>query len=427
MQLVFIAACIGAALLFWHRKKIDPMLLGFAACLVYFSPGLRGRIELNSPGLIYDASIEMGAYWVMVVVVVITTAAAWCVDQIPSTARVIFPTRYVPHVLLTIAAAAGAVSLFTVGRAYFCDKAQLLPSLDRWYYLSAYALPLCVATAWTERRWIIFSAAVILLLADSLVGFYAGSAVALMATALLYGHARVAANRRALIVFGMAVLIGGLTFMLVRHLVSATQKPLRDLCVPAMGVSAHPTALGWRAPLQSVLGSGKLFALAWLGSEPVVIQASLNEVVRRDFRTGSAYLVDQLKNVVPLANSLFGVEAVRFNQLYQPALFPTALFGMANNPWAQAYAAGGYAMVALFSAVYAAGLAVLTLLLRVTAGAPQASIAVLAAWWGFYAHRNDVLIEIGIIKFVLYIVVTALLAGWLLASKRVIGRERPLG
>jgi hypothetical protein len=32
----------------------------------------------------------------------------------------------------------------------------------------------------------------------------------------------------------------------------------------------------------------------------------------------------------------------------QPALFPRVGFGMANNPWALAYAAGGEWMVAIF-------------------------------------------------------------------------------
>ena len=53
-----------------------------------------------------------------------------------------------------------------------------------------------------------------------------------------------------------------------------------------------------------------------------------------------------------------------------------------------------------------------------TQGAVQAVVAVLAGWWGFHAHRNDLMIEIGIIKMALYCAIAALFVGWLLARYR---------
>jgi hypothetical protein len=75
-------------------------------------------------------------------------------------------------------------------------------------------------------------------------------------------------------------------------------------------------------------------------------------------------------------------------------------------------------MVALFAAGYAVGLGILTVLFRSTRGTVQAVVAVLAGWWGFYSHRNDLMIEIGIIKAVLYSAAAALFVGWLLARYR---------
>ncbi len=56
---------------------------------------------------------------------------------------------------------------------------------------------------------------------------------------------------------------------------------------------------------------------------------------------------------------------------------------MANNPWAQAYAAGGEWMVAVFALGYASILGILSLFFYKTSGALKAAIAVIGAWIGF--------------------------------------------
>ena len=85
---------------------------------------------------------------------------------------------------------------------------------------------------------------------------------------------------------------------------------------------------------------------------------------------------------------------------------------MANSPWAQAYAAGGLSMVAMFSLVYAAALGGLTLLFRRAEGALKAGIAVIAIWIGFVFHRNDILVEVVYLKHVIYIFCTSLVVAW---------------
>src|SRR5690606_7947598 len=104
---------------------------------------------------------------------------------------------------------------------------------------------------------------------------------------------------------------------------------------------------------------------------------------------------------------------------FQKILFPLATFGMASNPWAQAYSAGGYAMVGVFALVYSALLVVFTLVFSRLDGPIRGGIAVLSGWWGFYAHRNDVLIEFGIIKTVVYIfLVASLISVCIIFAKR---------
>ena len=110
----------------------------------------------------------------------------------------------------------------------------------------------------------------------------------------------------------------------------------------------------------------------------------------------------------------------------QPALFPRVRFGLANNPWAQAYAAGGQWMVAVFALGYALIAAMLTLLYRNTVGALRAGIAVIAAWICFYFHRNDLYIEVILIKHVVYIFgASVLVAGmWDWIMRRLLPERR---
>jgi hypothetical protein len=421
MHASFVIVCAACAWLFWRRKRIDPMLLGFIACLYYFAPGLIGRV----PAIPYSLEVVPGAHGVMLVVVLITTAAAWCVDRVPAGVPVSLPVRGVPQALLAIALGAAAVSTFTIGRGYFCEKPIMMASIDRWYYVAAYAASLCFATAAAERaRPAVLVAAAALLLADNLVGFRAGTAIAIMATVLVYG-ARVVPRIKPLMWFGAAALVGALVFVAGREAAIQTKYQLAGFCVARaptpVPLADSPEALPRTRAGQPIVEQMpqvpfETNLIARMFGEPVTIQTTLSEVVRRNFTTDGMYLLDQLKTALPGAGLVFGVnidDVKSFNLLYQPKLFPQDVGGRANNPWAQAFAAGGLAMVALFAAGYAGGLALLTLLFRRTQGALQAIVAVLASWWGFYSHRNDLLIEIGIMKMVVYVAIAALLIGWL--------------
>jgi hypothetical protein len=151
-------------------------------------------------------------------------------------------------------------------------------------------------------------------------------------------------------------------------------------------------------------------------SEAFVIQSTLNEVVRKDFHTDASYLIGQILTGLPLGASLFGIDSnkvITFNAKAQPALFPGVGFGMANNPWAQAYAAGGQWMVAAFALGYTAILGMLSLLFYKTTGSLRAVAAVIGVWIAFYFHRNDLFIEAVLVKHVVYISGASILLAWL--------------
>ncbi len=435
MPIAFIAVCLVATWMFWRRKRIDPMLLGFVGCMFYFAPALSGHIEFRETNTVYIADVASGAYGVLIVVILVMIAAAWLVDRIAAGPALTLRTRYVPHVLLGMTLCAAVISAFTVGGAYFCVKQAMLLSIDHWYYIAAYSAPLCLATAVAERAWSVAIVAAAVLLLDSFIGFRAGPAIACMATAMIYGERVLSVGWKSLIGLAVATLVGSLLFVGVREVMIQAKYPLAALCVAsapeAVSIPAAPEALPRTQAGQPIAEAPRpppsLNLWLVMMAEPSLIQATLNEVVRQRLTVGGDHLIQQAKTAVPGAWLIFGIDvkaAVNFNLLSQPILFPSIVSGMASNPWAQAYATGGLPVVALFALGYTTGLGVLTMLFRMTHGALQAMVAVLAAWWGFYSHRNDLMTEVGIMKMVLYAAAAALIIGWLLGQLR--GRERKL-
>ena len=176
----------------------------------------------------------------------------------------------------------------------------------------------------------------------------------------------------------------------------------------------RPAIIQWRSLRMALMGSD-IYAKAFIQSEPFVIQATLNEVVRRDFHTGTDYLLSQLMSGIPGSATIFGLNRdgiPTFADIAKPALFPQAEYGMASNPWAQAYAANGLAMVLTFALGYSVIVGMMSLAFWNTAGSLQGCIAVAAAWVAFYFHRNDLLTQIGIMKHVLYTVLFSLTLAW---------------
>jgi hypothetical protein len=190
-------------------------------------------------------------------------------------------------------------------------------------------------------------------------------------------------------------------------------------------VQFHLRNLEYTAKLMSSLS---IYANAFSYSEPMVTQSILNEVVKRGFRTSASNVIDQALSGVPGGKSIFGIDVSKvepFNSEFQPALFPKATFGMANNPWAQAFAAGGFVLVLAFALVYAFGLALLAAISSRVSPVVGALSGVLAAWWGFYGHRNDVLTQAGIMKMTVYLGLAALalnFAWGALAKYRLVAR-----
>lgn len=91
------------------------------------------------------------------------------------------------------------------------------------------------------------------------------------------------------------------------------------------------------------------FDYLFTGSEFLTTSAILNSVIVNDFHTDKIHYFYSFLALQPIPLSYFGYSSSYFNDMFQPALFPGLYYGMAYNPWAEAYSAFGYLGVVFLS------------------------------------------------------------------------------
>jgi hypothetical protein len=462
-QAVFISVAVLAAAFFIWRKTADPLAVAFGACIVYFTPGFLGIAQFSyGRGLeYYSEPIAPAAYLTMTIVLAVLAATTAAVDLVPVGARAGFSfDRKIAMVLLGLITVFTALSIRNTNVYFLClDKAIVLSKLDPWYYRASLSAPFLFAIAWALRWRTVALAGAVFLFADLYAGFRPGVAVAFIACLMLMED-WLRRGWRYLAAFAAIMLVGGAVLFMVKHLIEPAKNATASYCdaqlaldekpAPAADQAASPAVApkaDKSASQPRVAGStnqpnadkapppprrsagealstaasnmmySRFYVSSFVGqSEAFVIQSILNEVVRKDFHTGAAYLVGQILTALPLGESVFGIDNTKvatFNSMVQPVLFPSLNFGLANNPWAQAYAAGGQWMVAVFAIGYALLAGILNLVFRCTKGALQAGIAVLCVWTGFYFHRNDLFIEAVLIKHVVYLFAASVAIAWI--------------
>lgn len=425
--LVFFCVVIVCGIYFFRRKNIDALLLGFVSSLTYFMPGFIGEINFSYGSDLgdYASTIVPKTYIVMIVVLLVLTTVTVAYDRISLKDGVRFNvfSQRLPEAFLTITLIGMAVSICTIGKGYLCiEKQDVLERIDVWYYVAAYSAPLAVISALSIRKRWIAAVSMLVLLADLFIGFRTGVSIALVAACLVFGQS-IYADKRKRNIFILSIVCAAAGLFIVKQLawnikytvsvscekLPSAKRSFSGRIQPVGPIDVHFSQFAY---LSKLLGNSEIYRLAFSYSEPMVTQSILNEVIKEDFRTPRQYLYDQMLSGVPGGKSIFGIDVSNvqsFNAMFQPILFPRATFGMASNPWAQAYAAGSFGILILFAAGYAGILALSACIMSRTDGALRGGIAVLIGWWGFYFHRNDLLTEIGIMKMVVYIFLVSLL------------------
>lgn len=146
---------------------------------------------------------------------------------------------------------------------------------------------------------------------------------------------------------------------------------------------------------------------SFFSTEPFVIMAILNEVVKNDFYSDIDNISVFLK-LFPFVETLFEINFISFNSLFQPILFPNVEYGMANSIFAQIYSIGGIVFIIIFC-VFFNYLLFFGNLLIIKNSSFQPLCIFLFTILCFYIYRNDFLYLIGLIKNYLYIYIFAYL------------------
>lgn len=447
MQIAFILTLVVCAAYFLWRKQADPFSLGFASLVVYFAPGAFGYVHIPIDGVRdYTADLAPMATAIMLAAILILTALTIVFDRTYTASGrtlTIAGERYFAPILTAFMAVTAAISIKTVGPYYLCvDKNQVLNHIDIWYYYAAYSIPLSFAAALILRQWLVVAICAGFILADIYIGFRDFPAICFLSSALLFGEMIFDGWRKAIKFFVICGLCAfGLVFI---NQVTYTAKAYGDFACQAE-IKAAKVAPRTAAPKVSAVAPIKhsqvnatieyfitrtltradIYKQAFINSEPFVTQSILNATIQKDFRTDRAYLLRQILSGVPGGKSLFGIDSTglrSFNDLAQHILFPRIkTFKVANNPWAQMYAAFGFEGCLIFAIFYAGALVFFAWTFHKTDGALKAVIAVTATWFAFYFQRNDLLIEIGILKQTVY---TAAIAMCLSATIATLSKYR---
>jgi hypothetical protein len=215
--------------------------------------------------------------------------------------------------MLGFVVVASVVSIAHTGTYFLClDKNITLANIDVWYSYASLSVPFLVATAYALRKRLLLLIGFLFLIADLYAGFRPSVAIALLAVAMLSGE-RLFAGRKSAAVFVLIAALSGSAMFVVKALIVPAKYATRSYCETEKNGSTFDTRLKTSDYLSGTLiNLTRLkfyFAVFVVQSEPFVIQSTLNEVIRRDFRTGVEYLKGQILTGVPLGQSVFGIDS----------------------------------------------------------------------------------------------------------------------
>lgn len=161
----------------------------------------------------------------------------------------------------------------------------------------------------------------------------------------------------------------------------------------------------------------------WHGAEFLATGGILNEVLMARFSIAASVVPLSLLAGLPLPTAWFGFSSSVFNDLFQPQLFPSIDYGMAYNPWAEAYSWLGLAGVVLYAICIPFTILCFEKAARLNGGNPMGAIfLIMGVTVAFWIHRNSVGSELAYLRNIFYpglvLFLVALLSYTLLTHKR---------
>jgi hypothetical protein len=393
LQLVLLGTFLaGGCYFFLVPRHLDAFTVAFFSAAIYFLPGLVGyTLSPATPDMPIKLPVEIApeALGIMIAVLATIAVAAIIWDRFAKHLRPpgwrLEEARSASAVALMLAAAGLLLDAAETGGLIFApDKRVVMEQVGRGHIIWEMGASIAAVTAFRYRQHTRFLLAAVLLTVDMWIGFRYAFALTLVAVLWMSLRRprpfRLASLR---LRYLLLVLLGGLVVISYQNL----KEPIRTGNWPE--VVRRTTN-----PLWYIDGI--------LTSEPFTTQTVMNEIVRRDFRTSTDHLWGASTHLLLFSPSL-DAETVRFNDLYQPALFPMVDHGLANNIWAQLWSATGWPGLFVFLGIFVALLAAGSWVIRSPDPGVQAGATLFFAYWAFYIHRNELIVQLGYQKHVVLV------------------------
>ncbi|HUO84037.1 MAG TPA: hypothetical protein VM534_02895 [Thermoanaerobaculia bacterium] len=393
---LFVVFALGAMYFTSKRRRLDFLTVGFFSAGIYFVPGFFGFARYPVPGTQIEWPLADATYIVMLAVLSAILTGAILYDLLPhrTSYEVTIPgSSYAGVFALMLGFAGVAVTAATArGALLNPDKAEVLASFGRWAILWEIGGSLALLYLATRRRWWLAGMAALLLLFDLYIGIRVTAALAVIALVTMGQEEK---GRRRLLRSGLglgaAAAVAGGFFLVYKHIFYF--------------IKAGQWERAWAS-----LRDPQVYETSITYAEPFLTQAILNEVLVTNFRVGMEHLRAVLFQFMFFAPEL-GANAISFNDLFQPALFPHAIgYGMANNIWAQMWSAGGVPLLGAFIVIHVLMLIAGSRAMRIANRELRATAALLFSYWAFYIHRNDLLVEISYLKRIIVVAAIVLIA-----------------
>jgi hypothetical protein len=353
------------------------MLSSSLGACFYFSPGLTGLVLFSKNEKIYYESIEPSCYPIFFLVVIAIFFGGVVAEK---TRKHVLPLRVIRSLSICKLFSYWAL-LFSVFGAYkslqpdffsfyFLSKQEMIEKFNFYYFLWTTGAFLGGISAYLERLWGVFAVFVLLLFFDFSLGFRFNSVLFFLAIFLMMakkkGSIRFFFEIRWLTVLGFFSF-----FVLAYKKVYASFKTIS---------------------LETLLGQIDLdfFISSFLNSEPGNTQLILSEILKVRFKLPLDHFVFSLFSIIPFSRQL-GFSESSFNTIFQSELFPSQIYGMAGNIWAEFWALGGWVGLGFFVFFYTCILIVLNFFLSLEKMNKFFSCLViyLSVYWSFYIHRCD--------------------------------------
>lgn len=391
----YTTSIIGLAYFLLAKRRFDWFAVAFFSACIYFLPGFFGYTSYLSLTSWDESPINNMTYGIMIIVEVAIVSTAVLSDFFPLTKKedngrfrnAKAPENiYVLHALLFLAVVGLMAMLLTTGSALFdVEKQAMMDELNRWHILFYTATVVGCILAFEYKKWHIFAWFCLFILFDVLIGFRATLAITSIGIFTLWLSRQ--GKRRLLLSYWKPLAVGVLVVLFLffyKQVQFAVKYGDTDL-------------------FKSIIGNPSTYSVMFMQSEPFICQSTLNEVTEQNYFVG----MDHLKGVLyqfMLFTPELGLETTSFNDLFQPDLFPEVNYGMANNIWAEMWSAGGWPLLLVFVIFFVLMLKLFSVMTATGNNKTgRAVVAVMASYWAFYIHRNDIIYEISLLKRVLLV------------------------